>query len=174
MGLRLSSNDGNTERRLARISSSARSLQFQITESDKNGRPHERLRYRLEGYDDSWRDLPVRMRASIRFNDINQQLVSSSTFYIDGESPGWRGTVETSDFVTRREEATAPERYVFSTKVRPQFPLGEYVIGLTGKDAGSPKWVPIAWRLSVVDVQGKVLASTHSFLWGSPTDLGQK
>ena len=88
MGLRLSSNDGNTERRLARISSAARSLQFQITESDKNGRPHERLRYRLEGYDDSWRDLPVRMRASIRFNDINQQLVSSATFYIDGESPG--------------------------------------------------------------------------------------
>jgi hypothetical protein len=73
-----------------------------------------------------------------------------------------------------RKEATAPERYVFSTKVRPQFPVGEYVIGLTGKDAGSPQWVPIAWRLSVVDAQGKVLASTHSFLWGSPTDFGQK
>jgi hypothetical protein len=73
-----------------------------------------------------------------------------------------------------RSEATAPERYVFSTKVRPQFPLGEYVIGLTGKDAGNAKWVPIAWRLSVVDAQGKVLAATHSFLWGSPTDLGQK
>lgn len=73
-----------------------------------------------------------------------------------------------------RTEAAAPERYVFSTKVRPKFPVGEYVIGLTGKDAGSPQWVPIAWRLSVVDAQGKVLAATHSFLWGSPTDLGQK
>ena len=134
MGLRLSSNDGNAERRLARISSSARSLQFQITESDKNGRPHERLRYRLEGYDDSWRDLPVRMRASIRFNDINQQLVSSSTFYIDGESPGWRGTVETSDFVTRREEATAPER---SASVQISFMShgGEAGIGVVGIDA---------------------------------------
>lgn len=133
MGLQLSSNDGNVERRLARISSSARSLQFQVTESDKNGRPHERLRYRLEGYDDAWRDLPTRMRASIRFYDLNQQLVSSATFYIEGESPGWRGAVETSDFVARREEATAPER---SASVQISFMShgGEAGIGVVGID----------------------------------------
>lgn len=73
-----------------------------------------------------------------------------------------------------RTETTAPERYVFATTVRPKFPLGEYVIGLTGKEAGSARWVPIAWRLSLVDGQGKVLASTHSFLWGAPTDLTAK
>mgnify|MGYP000110700432 CR=1 FL=1 len=71
-------------------------------------------------------------------------------------------------------ENTPPERYDFAVNLKPGFPFGEYVIGLTGKDAGSPQWVPIAWRLSVVDAQGKVLASTHSFLWGSPTDFGQK
>lgn len=73
-----------------------------------------------------------------------------------------------------RRETAPPERYVFSTSVRPKFPVGEYVIGLTGKDAGPANWVPVAWRLSVVDVQGQVLASTHSFLWGSPTDLVRK
>lgn len=73
-----------------------------------------------------------------------------------------------------RKETAAPERFVFSTSVRPKFPVGEYVIGLTGKDAGDAKWVPVAWRVSLVDVHGKVLASTHSFLWGSPTDLVRK
>lgn len=70
-----------------------------------------------------------------------------------------------------RTEAAPPERFVFATTLRPKFPVGEFVIGLTGKDAGDARWVPIAWRVSLVDAQGKVLASTHSFLWGSPTDL---
>jgi hypothetical protein len=70
-----------------------------------------------------------------------------------------------------RTETAPPERFVFATTLRPKFPVGEYVVGLTGKDAGDARWVPIAWRVSLVDAQGKVLASTHSFLWGSPTDL---
>ncbi len=70
-----------------------------------------------------------------------------------------------------RTEAAPPERFVFATTMRPKFPVGEYVIGLTGKEAGDARWVPIAWRVSLVDAQGKVVASTHSFLWGSPTDL---
>lgn len=48
------------------------------------------------------------------------------------------------------------------------------MIGLTGKDAGLGRWTPIAWRLSVLDGQGKVLASEHSFLWGTRIDLETK
>jgi hypothetical protein len=72
-----------------------------------------------------------------------------------------------------RTENTAPERYEFPARFRPGFPFGEVVIGLTGKQAGDPKWRPIAWRLSVVDAKGKVLAAKHSFLWGTPRDLGR-
>ena len=74
--------------------------------------------------------------------------------------------------VVRRENA-APERYEFPARFRPGFPFGEYVIGLTGKQAGDAKWRPIAWRISVVDATGKVLAAKHSFLWGTPRDLGR-
>jgi hypothetical protein len=72
-----------------------------------------------------------------------------------------------------RTENAAPERYEFPARFRPGFPFGEYVIGLTGKQAGDAKWRPIAWRLSVVDAKGKVLAAKHSFLWGTPRDLGR-
>jgi len=74
--------------------------------------------------------------------------------------------------VVRMENAVA-ERYEFPARFRPGFPFGEYVIGLTGKQAGDAKWRPLAWRVSVVDAQGKVLAAKHSFLWGTPRDLGR-
>ena len=72
-----------------------------------------------------------------------------------------------------RTENVPAERYEFPARFRPGFPFGEYVIGLTGKQAGDAKWRPIAWRVSVVDAQGKVLAAKHSFLWGTPRDLGR-
>ncbi len=72
-----------------------------------------------------------------------------------------------------RTENSPAERYEFPARFRPGFPFGEYVIGLTGKQAGDAKWRPIAWRLSVVDAKGKVLAAKHSFLWGTPRDLGR-
>jgi hypothetical protein len=73
-----------------------------------------------------------------------------------------------------RAENTPPERYDFAVNLQPGFPFGEYVIGLTGKQAGDAKWRPIAWRVSVVDAKGKFLASKHSFLWGTPSDLGRR
>jgi hypothetical protein len=70
-----------------------------------------------------------------------------------------------------RKENTAPERYDFAVNLKPGFPFGEYVIGLTGKQSGDANWRPIAWRVTVVDAKGKFLASKHSFLWGTPSDL---
>lgn len=73
-----------------------------------------------------------------------------------------------------RAENTKPERYDFAVNLRPGGLFGEFVIGLTGKDGGDPKWRPIAWRVSVVDGKGKYLASRHSFLWGTNLDLGRR
>ncbi len=92
------------------IHATARSVRFHFTEGDSNGKPTARLRYKLEGYDDTWQDLPIKMRAIIYFRDRQGQVVGSSEFYLTGETPGWRGSIETSDFSARRETATAPER----------------------------------------------------------------
>lgn len=48
--------------------------------------------------------------------------------------------------------------------------FGEVALGLTGPDARSPKWNPVAWRVSVVGPDGKVLAAKRSFLWGAPRE----
>ncbi len=73
-----------------------------------------------------------------------------------------------------RVEGRAPERHEFTPSRRPGLPFGEYVIGLTGAQAGEGKWRPVAWRFSAVDAQGKVLAAKRSFLWGTPTDLSPR
>ena len=73
-----------------------------------------------------------------------------------------------------RTENIRPERYDFAVNQKPQWPLGEFVIGLTGKQAGAFNWRPIAWRVSAVDAKGKVLASRHSFLWGATADLDHR
>ncbi len=73
-----------------------------------------------------------------------------------------------------RAENTKPERYDFAVNLKPGFPFGEFVIGLTGKQSGTVSWRPVAWRVSVVDAQGKFIASSHSFLWGTPLDVSQR
>lgn len=73
-----------------------------------------------------------------------------------------------------RVEGRPPERHEFTPSLRPGFPFGEYVIGLTGAQAGEGKWRPVAWRFSAVDARGKVLAAKHSFLWGTPADLSAR
>lgn len=93
-----------------RLSSTAQTLQFRFTESNPQGRPTARLRYKLEGYDDSWRDLPVQMRVLVHFRDRDNRGVGSAEFYFEGESPGWRGTLVDSDFLQRREQVTVPDR----------------------------------------------------------------
>lgn len=102
--------DGSPSSAPLRIASTVRTMRLHFTKADSNGKPTARLRYKLEGYDDAWQDLSVKMRAIIYFRDRSGQVVGSSEFYLAGETPGWRGTVESSDFVTRRETATAPAR----------------------------------------------------------------
>jgi signal transduction histidine kinase len=115
------------------IHSTVRSVRFHFTEADNNSKPTARLRYKLEGYDDGWQDLPVKMRAIIYFRDRSGQVVGSSEFYLTGETPGWRGTVETSEFLARRETATAPAR---TTSARISFLShgGDAGIGVFGVD----------------------------------------
>lgn len=128
-----------------RIASTVRTLRLHFTEADSDGKPTTRLRYKLEGYDATWRDLPVKMRAIIYFRDRQGQVVGSSEFYLTGETPGWRGTVEASDFMTRRETAIAPAR---TASARLSFIShgGNEGIGLFGVDAV---------RLRVEQVPGK-------------------
>jgi hypothetical protein len=117
-----------------RISSTVRTVRIHFAEADTNGNPTARLRYKLEGHDETWQDLPIKFRAIIYFRDLEGKVVGSSEFYLEGETPGWRGMIETSDFVARRESATAPAR---SALARISFLShgGDTGMGLLGVDA---------------------------------------
>lgn len=115
------------------VDSTAHTIRFHFSEADRDGRPTARLRYKLEGYDEAWRDLPVKMRAILYFRDRNAQVVGSSEFYLTGETPGWRGSVEASDFMQRREHAIAPERSA-SARVSILSHGGDAGVGIIGVD----------------------------------------
>ena len=63
--------------------------------------------------------------------------------------------------------ATAqPVTYVFHPELKP----GDTVfhLGLTGPDWPDPKINPVAWRLTLLDADGHILATEKSYLWEKP------
>lgn len=67
-----------------------------------------RLRYRLDGVDADWRDLPAHGRVSLIFLDAAGNTVGSSDAKIHGASDGWRGLPETSPMTEASFSAVAP------------------------------------------------------------------
>jgi len=94
-----------------KVYSTTRSVKFYFTQG--TGSPRARLRYKLEGFDTTWRELQPPLRPPmmvISFEDLQRQGVSNLMFELAGETPGWRGSAGQSDFVTRREQVMVPER----------------------------------------------------------------
>jgi signal transduction histidine kinase len=106
----LRSANASRETKVLRLTAPVHRLQFDFNEGNPPGRPTSRLRYKLEGEDASWRDLPTKMRATIRFFDAQRTPIESVEYFLEGETPGWRGRVEASDFHSRSKQTIAPER----------------------------------------------------------------
>ncbi|MBI5426283.1 MAG: hypothetical protein HZA32_19585 [Opitutae bacterium] len=62
--------------------------------------------------------------------------------------------------------ATQPRHFEFSAAL----PAGNqvYQLGLTGADWAANTISPMAWKLELVDADGKVLATEKSYLWEKP------
>lgn len=89
-----------------KLSATAKPMTFRFMEDQ----PSSRLRYKLEGYDETWQDFGNGKKMSLQFFDSDNELVGSIDFVEQGTSPGWRGSVEASDFVSRREQIRIPNR----------------------------------------------------------------
>jgi hypothetical protein len=70
------------------------------------------------------------------------------------------------------KEGEAAKVRTFDLPRNPGWWFGEIVVALTGGDAPTPGWKPLAWRVSILGPDGKELAVRRSFLWGMPTDTG--
>jgi signal transduction histidine kinase len=67
-----------------------------------------RLRYRLDGYENSWHEDEGQMCLTARFFDEANNQISETQFYITGSSPGWRGQFKDSSLDHRHETVVAP------------------------------------------------------------------
>jgi signal transduction histidine kinase len=101
-----------------------------------------RLRYKLEGYDSSWRDHErAFMHLVLKFYDDMRQPVSRAEFRIRGNSVGWTGNLRDSKLSERSAEAVVPPR---ATQVSIWIDSG-------GHDENTGTWVVDDIRLFVQD-----------------------
>jgi signal transduction histidine kinase len=117
-----------------RVRESARDVVFRFAEDPVVQAPAARLRYKLEGYDTHWIDRPITMRLLLHFYDEKREIVGQKEFFLAGETPGWRGNVEASEYVSRREQFVVPEK-AFSLRLAAVSHGGSEGVGLIGIDA---------------------------------------
>ncbi len=91
-----------------RLSTAPKNLVFAFGPATNSPRAPLRVRYKLDGFEDDWREVPSDMSLSIRFIDARQDPVGEKVFRPTGQSEGWTGDLETSAFRHRRETIVVP------------------------------------------------------------------
>jgi signal transduction histidine kinase len=81
-------------------------LTFHLTKQLEN--QSVRLRYRLEGLDSAWQEAGGEMRTTVLFETANSQTISTADFPVHGDSKGWKGSFENSNFTPHRERVLVP------------------------------------------------------------------
>ena len=91
-----------------------------------------RFRFKLDGYEEEWREYDGSMRLCIRFLDDTGDQVGETVFKVVGQSPGWTGNLETSTFLQRRETIVVPPHarsyWVVMSSAGPPATVGVYAI----------------------------------------------
>jgi len=97
-----------------------------------SSRPPLRLRYRLEGYDQAWREGPGEMYLAVRFLDEAGEQMTIKRWNLSGESPGWNGDLVSATFTHRREMVVVPPGtthiQMVITSAGPPATVGLYVV----------------------------------------------
>jgi signal transduction histidine kinase len=75
---------------------------------DVHVRGDARIRYRLDGLDDDWRDWPAKARVLLQFTGRDGFTIDSSEMALTDTSPGWEGSLEASPFKEYSLSAVAP------------------------------------------------------------------
>lgn len=114
-----------------RLSSHPRSLTFRFGPATNSIRPI-RVRFKLDGYDEGWREYAGAMHLGVRFLDGTGDQVNKTVFEVVGQSAGWTGNPETAAFTQRRETIVVPPRatsfWVVMDSAGPPATVGIYAI----------------------------------------------
>jgi signal transduction histidine kinase len=118
-----------------------------------------RIRFKLDGYDEGWREHDGSMHLGVRFLDGTGDQVSKTVFTIVGQSAGWTGDPETAEFKHRRETIVVPPRatsfWVVMDSAGPPATVGVYAITnlvIKSQPANdAPLTVALPWAFDAVD-----------------------
>ncbi len=139
-----------------RLSPHPRSVTFGFGPTT-NGTAHPaRFRFKLDGYDEKWREYQGSMRLCVRFLDGAGDQVSETVFRAAGQSDGWTGHLETALFINRRESIVVPLRavsfWVVMSSAGPPATVGIYAISnlvvRTQPTNGAPANVCLPWAFA--------------------------
>lgn len=116
-----------------RVPAFHRSVSFRLGKSaQENPEGCRRMRFKLAGLDEDWRQIASEMCVLVRFADAQGDQVGQRLFPVDGTSGGWRGTVESSTFTRRLEKVRVPVGAVSVTMAMsssgPPTAMGVYVV----------------------------------------------
>lgn len=115
-----------------RLSSHPRMVIFGFGPTTNAIRQPIRIRFKLDGYDENWRESIGEMRMCVRFLDETGDQVSETIFRVVGQSTGWTGNPETASFTHRRETIVVPPRatsfWVVMSSAGPPATVGVYAI----------------------------------------------
>lgn len=102
------------------------------TPAENSNEESRRMRFKLEGVDNAWRQIPSEMALMVRFGNAAGDQVGQHTFRANGISDGWNGSIENSTFSKRREVARVPAESAFVTAAisssGPPTAMGVYVV----------------------------------------------
>jgi signal transduction histidine kinase len=115
--------------------------------------PVVRMRTRLEGWEEQWRDHASQMYLVLRFLDGENRAVSSESFIRQGNSPGWGGLPQNSRWHRQVDEIAVPER---SSRVQVLL-----VSGGTPRTTGF--WAVRRLRLSVKAAENEATPGTQLY-----------
>lgn len=115
-----------------RLDRQPRTVVFEVGPSTNRSRPPARFRFKLDGYEEPWRESQTDMRLYLRFLDDRGDQVGEARFTVSGQSEGWTGDPRTAAFTHRRETTVVPPNatsyWVVLTSAGPPAALGTYAI----------------------------------------------
>jgi len=109
-----------------------RTVVFEFGPATNHTRMPARVRFKLDGYEDRWREYEADMRLYLRFLDSGGDQVGETIFKVAGQTEGWTGDLRTAAFKHRRETILVPPKarsfWVAVTSAGPPDALGVYAI----------------------------------------------
>lgn len=92
-----------------RVPASHKGVSFRLGKAPgAGGETGHRLRFKLDGVDNDWRQMTSEMCVMVRFVDAAGDQVGQQIFQVTGRSPGWTGSIENSSFTHRLEAVRVP------------------------------------------------------------------